>query len=359
MKVLCITGLPLSAPTVEDRLIPLISNLKEYQFDVLVSKPTGIWKRKIYTQDIPEHVHIIEYNPKLRYLFSVIRNNLNTDYDMIYVSKLSRLSSLPGYILSKIKKKPLIVDCDDCDWDLGSLTNKIVGNFVIKHNDALITASRELHRLYGGTYIPNSTDLNKFDPKKYNGKKIRKKYGIGSDKRVFLWAGILHPVVDINLFTAIGNILRDSYFLIIGDGPRFEELKNTIKSKNVILTGMVPKDEMPEYYAAADAGVISFPDTRYHRCKCPIKLFEFMAMELPVFTTPVGESKFLVQKSKCGLICETPVQFVNNLENISKSKLSILGRNGRKYLEEKHNWEILSKKLRMVILVAKNTARSD
>jgi glycosyltransferase involved in cell wall biosynthesis len=349
MKVLCITGLPLSAPTVEDRLIPLISNLSEYRFDVIVSKPTGIWKRKKYTQDIPKHIKIIEYNPKLRYLFSVIANNLRNDYDIIYVSKLSRLSGLPGYILSKITQKPLIVDCDDYDWDLESFSNKIVGNFVIKHNDALITASRELYRLFGGTYIPNSTDLNKFDPKKYDGKKIRKKYGIKSDKRVFLWAGILHPVIDINLFSAIGNILRNSYFMILGDGPKFKELKKDIKSKNVILTGFIPKDEMPEYYAAADAGIILFPDTRYHKSKCPIKLFEFMAMKLPVFTTPIGEPKYIVEKSKCGIICNTPAQFVKRLEIISKNELSILGGNGRKYLEEKNNWEILSKKLKTVL----------
>lgn len=349
MKIICITGLPLSAPTIESRLIPLISNLREHRFELIIPKSSGVWKEKEYRQKLPDHISLVEYGSKFIYPFFSIKKNIFKDFDAVYVSKLSRLSSLPGYVLSKIKGKPLIVDCDDYDWHSGAISNKIIGNFVIKHNDYLITASKELNNRFGGTYIPNTTDLNKFNPRKYNGKKIRKKYGIKPTEKIIIWPGILHSIVDIKFLAEIGNKLKESRFIIVGSGDKFEKLKENVTSKRVILAGMVSKDEMPNYYAAADIGVITFPKTDYHMCKCPIKLFEYMGMSLPVFTTPVGEPKYMVEKTNCGIICETPQDFVDKIENTPKSELIKSGKRGRKYLEKNQNWGILSKKLREIL----------
>lgn len=353
MKILCITGLPLSAPTIESRLIPLISNLGEHSFELVVPKSSGIWKEKEYRQKLPDHVAVTECPSKFLYPFYSVKRNLFRDFDAVYVSKLSRLSSLPGYILSKIKRKPLIVDCDDYDWSSGPISNKIIGNFVMKHNDHLITASRELNKRFGGTYIPNTTDLKKFDPGKYRIDGIRKRYGIKPDEKIIIWPGILHSTVDVKFLAETGNRLKDSYLLIVGTGDKFKELENAVKSNRVILTGMIAKDEMPCYYAAADAGILTFPKTDYHMCKCPIKLFEYMAMELPVFTTPVGEPKYMVEKVKCGFICENSQDFVEKTENTPKSELVKLGKKGRKYLEENQNWGVLSKKLSKIFSISK------
>ena len=349
MKIICITGLPLSAPTIESRLIPLISNLREHRFELIIPKSSGVWKEKEYRQKLPDHIAVTEYPSKILYPFYSVKRNLFKDFDAVYVSKLSRLSSLPGYVLSKIKGKPLIVDCDDYDWSSGAISNKIIGNFVIKHNDRLITASKELNNRFGGTYIPNTTDMNKFNPRKYNGSKIRKKYGIKPGEKVIIWSVIVHPTVDIEFLLEIENKIKDSYLMIVGSGDKFKELRKSIKSDKVILTGMVTKNEMPDYYAAADAGVLTFPKTDYHMCKCPIKLFEFMSMELPVLTTPVGEPKHMVEKAKCGFVCKKPKDFADKIENTSKTELIRTGKRGRKYLENHQNWKILSDRLRNIL----------
>ena len=49
---------------------------------------------------------------------------------------------------------------------------------------------------------------------------------------------------------------RNAKLAIVGNGPAFQQVKHLVKSlnlgKQVILTGQVPHDEMPQYYAACD-----------------------------------------------------------------------------------------------------------
>ena len=58
-----------------------------------------------------------------------------------------------------------------------------------KYADAIIIDSFPLQKLFGGTYIPSGADVEKFDPEKINGAKIRKKYNIGREDVLISFIG--------------------------------------------------------------------------------------------------------------------------------------------------------------------------
>jgi glycosyltransferase involved in cell wall biosynthesis len=104
--------------------------------------------------------------------------------------------------------------------------------------------------------------------------------------------------------------------------------------------------------AASDAGMIPLRDTIHDRCKCPVKLFEYMAMELPIIATNFGESAHVVQEVGCGLTSS------NSSESLARAMDQIAedmpfwdkaGKLGRKYLVEHQNWEKLSNDIEEVL----------
>ena len=86
-----------------------------------------------------------------------------------------------------------------------------------------------------------------------DGKRIKNKYGL--KKIVITFIGSLHYHKGImNMLTIMPSILseRDNVsFLIVGDGFLYEEINNRAY-KDVILTGRLKGDEIPDVYEASD-----------------------------------------------------------------------------------------------------------
>jgi len=86
----------------------------------------------------------------------------------------------------------------------------------------------------------------------------------------------------MNFFNAIGvDEIRKHVFYVAGDGVDRRLIQNFINinklQESIILIGSVEPEEMPRYYALADAFILpSFSDP------CPLTVIEAMSMKLPV-----------------------------------------------------------------------------
>jgi glycosyltransferase involved in cell wall biosynthesis len=81
----------------------------------------------------------------------------------------------------------------------------------------------------------------------------------------------------------------------------------------------------------------------------PTKMFEYMAMAIPVITSHFPLYQSVVEKELCG-ICVNPLDAEEVADAISwlmqnPYEAAAMGENGRKAVLEKYNWEIESKKL--------------
>lgn len=88
--------------------------------------------------------------------------------------------------------------------------------------------------------------------------RIRKKYNISKDEKVFLYVGRISPHKGIHLlieaFKKAQQNIKKSRLIIVGKATfdsYFNELKK-IANQDVIFAGFVEDKELPEYYAACD-----------------------------------------------------------------------------------------------------------
>ena len=114
--------------------------------------------------------------------------------------------------------------------------------------------------------IPNSADLDMFDPQKVQEDKkaeIREKYNIPADKMIACFVGRLgqEKSVDVLLEFWKKSIVPEDglHLLIVGDGPdrkALELLAETLGiAEMVTFTGLISHNEMPAYFCCCDAFV--------------------------------------------------------------------------------------------------------
>jgi len=118
---------------------------------------------------------------------------------------------------------------------------------------------------------------------------------------------------------------KDYFFLFLGHGARKKELMTMAHSKgleNVTFINSVPKEEVVRYWSLLDLSIIHLKKTPLFTSVIPSKLFECMAMGIPVLHGVAGESAAIVQKEHVGIVFEPE----NHIELVDKV---ILLRNDR------------------------------
>lgn len=130
---------------------------------------------------------------------------------------------------------------------------------------------------------------------------------------------------------------RSMHFLFLGDGACRNALKSEAAARgldNVTFLDSVAKDEVASYWSLLDIAVIHLKKAELFQAVVPSKLFESMAMGIPVLHGVAGESARIVESERVGLVFEP-----ENAGDLC-DKLSLLaadpqvrrdlGRNGRR-----------------------------
>jgi glycosyltransferase involved in cell wall biosynthesis len=131
--------------------------------------------------------------------------------------------------------------------------------------------------------IPNAVDTEQFSPDKETKIHLKKKLGVPEKSKVLVSVSRLHLQKGIHLsLKAFSHLKRDDlFFLIVGDGPEKENLRQLsieLKISNrVVFAGEVAHDELPSYLSVGDVFVFT---TTWNE-GLPLILLEAMAMDLP------------------------------------------------------------------------------
>jgi alpha-maltose-1-phosphate synthase len=142
------------------------------------------------------------------------------------------------------------------------------------------------------------------------------------------WHGAINLAKAIRELHARGR--TDIGALFIGDGPELPRVREEARGlKNVIFTGAVAHERMPACLAAADIGVAPF-DLSAHKPLAlgfywsPLKIFEYMAVGLPVVAPAADRIPTLVEGGVEGLLYQpaAPVTgLADALEKLSDAAL--------------------------------------
>jgi len=112
----------------------------------------------------------------------------------------------------------------------------------------------------GISVIPTGVDLERFRPD-LDGSHLRERHGLDG-KRAVLHVGRVSFEKNIDtVVEAMAHLPEDVVLLVVGSGPAADHLSRLAEdlgvAERVVFTGFVPDDELPLYYAAADAFVLA------------------------------------------------------------------------------------------------------
>lgn len=124
----------------------------------------------------------------------------------------------------------------------------------------------------------------------------------------------------------------DATLLIIGDGPgkvELQELANRLGiGDRVYITGIINRDDMPNYIAALDIAILP----NVVRYSSPLKLFEYIAMQCAVIAPNsenireilvAGETALLFEKDQVRQLTENLISLVHDKE--LRNKIAMAG----------------------------------
>ena len=285
----------------------------------------------------------------------IIISLLFTKADAIYAHNI--VAAYPSYIVSKLKRIPLIFDMDDILTGLS--TNKIIRNIgqrlefrTAKKTDTLITMSNSLKQVLEKNnvrkdihVVSHGVNLTKFYPR-----------DIPKKNKIIYIGGVEPHDGTILLVDAALSIVKkypDIIFEIIGDGKCLPDLITKVSEcgllKNFTFVSWVPNDEIPTHLAESRIGVVTHFRTPATEICLVLKGLEYMAMGLPVVAPDLPGMREEFGDNERGLLFEpdNSRDLTNKLLNLlDDNQLQMsLGKAGVEFIKQNCDWGENAKKI--------------
>ena len=250
--------------------------------------------------------------------------------DILHSNDLDTL--LANYLVSKIKKKPLIYDSHEYFTGVPEIQNKPfvkkvwtkIENWIFPKLKIVFTVNNSIAKLYKQKYgneiqIIRNIPSNRSIPLIKNKKELK----LPEDKKIIILQG-----AGINIDRGAEELLEaialDSnlFLCIVGGGDVIEILKTRAKKTDLkdrlLFTGKLPYNEMMQYTVNADVGISLDKDTNInYRFSLPNKIFDYIKAEIPVVVSNLPEISNIINKYEVGEIAKNH-QAIEILNAINK-----------------------------------------
>jgi len=294
-------------------------------------------------------------------LFASIKSLfLRKDFDAILVWQLSPITmALPALLLKNITGKPLYLYCQDL-WPesvagvgIGqeSLVYKIllfISRYIYGKANKIAISSQLFEKYFSEvigisnniTYLPVYAESIFDNIAETNDESV---------KNNLVFAGNIGAMQSVETIIQAAHQLRnhkDIVFHIVGDGSNranCEKTAHELGLENIIFYGQRPITEMPDFYAMADAFLITLKAIKEISYTLPNKVQSYMAAGKPIIGAIDGETRLVIESARCGFCCaaEDDNSLAELIERFVADKEAHLtmGNNARKYYQENFNKE--------------------
>lgn len=278
---------------------------------------------------------------------------LRRDFDVVYAYSTSPvLMSLPAALLRCVSRKKLMIYVLDI-WPAclaamnvyeGSALYafmKRVSRWVYKKADSLVYSSnrfqgylREVH----GITVPDEDYLPQFADSLFDTLPAAPP----SPYINLVFAGNIGKVQGVETLIQAAALLRELpvRWHILGDGSAYAACEALVRQNSlagvVTLYGRRPLEDMPAFYAMADAMLVSMKNDISVNDTLPGKVQSYMAAGKPILGSIAGETPLILAEAGCGL-CAPPDDAASFAETvrqfIARPDRAEMGRNARTYYE--------------------------
>lgn len=235
--------------------------------------------------------------------------------DLYHLGKPQPVNGLAAVLALTLRGRRFYVDCDDDEVNSNRLSAEwqrqvfAFWQWLLPRLAAGVTVNTQFigDRLRRGgvvhqVYVPNGADRDRLRRRPSVEAALRESLGL-TNRRVIAYAGTLalhnHPVdLLLEAFAQLAPDFPDLALLLIGGGEDLPELRRRARdmglADRVYFTGQLPHESVHSFLALADLSVDPVHDDDVARARSPLKIFESMAVGVPIVTGDVGDRRTLL-----------------------------------------------------------------
>jgi glycosyltransferase involved in cell wall biosynthesis len=238
--------------------------------------------------------------------------------------------------------------------------------FLYRHADRLVVNSPGYveHVLQRGArqvdLVPNGVDIFMFNPAA-TGAAFRKAHGL-QGKFIALYAGALGLSNDLGVVLNAAALLEHEpqiALVLLGDGKERQALVARARAlclPNLFFLPAVPKEEMDQALAAADACIAILKPLDVYKTTYPNKVFDYMAAGRPVILAIDGVIRQLIEEAEAGVFVPPgdPAALAAAIRTLAADRTMgrAMGRSGRAHVARDFDRGALARGLEQVMLRA-------
>ncbi|MFW5993128.1 MAG: glycosyltransferase family 4 protein [Desulfohalobiaceae bacterium] len=304
--------------------------------------------------------------------------------DVILASSTPLTIALPGAYAAWRRKAPMVFEVRDL-WPelpiaLGVLQNPLLKVAARQLERFAYSRSRRIVALSPGmkegvlktgypaekvTVIPNSSDLELFDPGRVDRQVFRAKHPELGTAPFIVYTGSIGKINGVDYLPRIAKAAAKQgfgiQFVTVGQGQEEEEVRAEAERLGVLGSNFhmyppLPKRDMPEVLAAADLALSLVIDLEALWHNSANKLFDALAAGTPVAINYGGWQAELLQQTGAGMVLpqSDPEEAARRLAGFvqDKSALKAAGQKARELAEERFCRDKLSQEMEKVLLSA-------
>ncbi|HET6594609.1 MAG TPA: glycosyltransferase [Anaerolineales bacterium] len=347
----------LSMGGAERLMVPILKHLNRAHFDPYVcavqSKDGNPMAEELRALDVPveclniKHLRQLNAIPRLtNYLRSIGADLVHTQLEA---------ANILGNISAKLLRLPSVCTIHvlpSLDVKTKTKLHQKVEWFTLRHFcDRVISVSeeaRQYHMRVSGaphgqvTTIYNGIDMTAFSSLDYAQERsnVRAELGIPAQADVLVTVAVLRPPKGIQCMIRALPVILDShpntYYLIVGNGPHREALREEVSKagvkERVIFAGM--RQDVPRLLAASDIFVLPTLTEAL-----PTVLAEAMAARLPLIASRVGGVPEMITERQNGFLVQP-----EDIQELSMSCIRLLKNRDERAAMGGEGWKIVNQK---------------
>jgi hypothetical protein len=250
--------------------------------------------------------------------------------DLVISTSPQFFSACAAFLISRMRQIPFVFELRDI-WPesikaVGAMKDSLVIRileriemFLYRKAVKIVSVTRSFKKNLESRGVPgdkievvtNGVDLARFRPRDKDVDLVEK-YGL-ENKFVAGYIGTHGMAHALETILDAAKAMRqmpggkDCVFILLGNGARKSALMDRAKQMgldNVIFIDSVPKEDVAKYWSLLDVSIIHLRKTPLFTTVIPSKLFECMAMGIPVLHGVMGESAEIVETHGVGQLFE-------------------------------------------------------
>ena len=312
-------------------IVELANKLADLGHSVTILTPNLVWKGQQFNPHMNENISVIRVptpskeNMKIaaRTCYASLKNKA---LEMATAQKFDFILTIfhPFHLAPKAAvdcgkkiRLPVIVKIDDALYEkakgfksIQRWIEKLINTKTLKNASRVLVMNEDTKNLVRGYYnisnekisvVPNGVETNRFYSKNVQSKKI-------------IFSGVMyyHRGLDL-LLEAAPEIIKkvpDVEFILLGDGPELEKLRNIVNQKNLAsnirFEGWVDRKKIQDYLSLGAVGIGPLRATAVTRNALPIKVLEYMASCLPIIAWENTLPSDVLLNGKNGFFVNSP-----------------------------------------------------